>query len=183
MKLIILDRDGVINHDSPHFIKTPDEWVALPGSLDAIAKLTTAGFTLVICSNQSGLGRGLLTLNDLNAIHAKMLTAIENAGGKIAGIFVCPHIKDDNCNCRKPKTQLITDICAQFKLKNASGIMMVGDSERDLLAIKTAGGIPVLVKTGNGIKTLNGGTIPQGTVVFNDLLDFSNYMVNPRKNS
>lgn len=178
MKLILLDRDGVINYDSPNFIKNPDEWIPIPGSIEAIAKLTKLGFTLVLCSNQSGLGRGLFTLEDLNAINAKMITAVEKLGGKLSGIFVCPHTAKDNCNCRKPKTQMISDICQRFKLEDATGIIMVGDSKRDLLAIKTAGGVPVLVKTGNGIKTLKDGTIPEGTLVFNDLRDFSNYMTN-----
>jgi D-glycero-D-manno-heptose 1,7-bisphosphate phosphatase len=181
MHLIILDRDGVINYDSPNYIKTPEEWIAIPESLEAIAKLTKSGITLVVCSNQAGLGRGLFTQNDLDAIHQKMITTIENTGGKLSGIFYCPHTNQDNCNCRKPKTQMIHNICQKFNLKDASNIMMVGDSARDLIAIKNAGGIPILVKTGNGLKTLNDGIFPKETLIFDNLLDFSNYIINSKK--
>lgn len=181
MNLLILDRDGVINYDSTDFIKTPDEWIAIPGSLEAIAKMTMAGFTIVVCTNQSGLSRGLFSQKDLTNIHNKMIKEVEAHGGKLSGIFYCPHIASDNCNCRKPKTQMILDICQKFNLANAHNIMMVGDSMRDLLTIKNCGGIPVLVKTGNGIKTLNDDTIPLGTLIFDDLLNFSNYIINYNK--
>ena len=181
MKLIILDRDGVINYDSANFIKTPDEWIPLPGSIEAIAKMTAAGYTIIVCSNQSGIGRKLFTLEDLEQIHTKMHRIVELGGGIISGVFYCPHIAEDNCNCRKPKTQMIQDICTKFKVKNTSALIMVGDSLRDLLTIKNAGGVPVLVKTGNGIKTINSGKIPTNTLIFNDLLDFSNYLVSPKK--
>lgn len=181
MKIIILDRDGVINYDREDFIKTPDEWLPIPGSIEAIAKLNHLGYTIVVCTNQSGIGRKLFTLDTLTQIHKKMQTLVESHGGKIDSIFYCPHLPTDNCNCRKPKTQMIQDICAKYNLPNADDIMMVGDSLRDLLTINNAGGIPVLVKTGNGIKTINDGKIPGNSMVFESLSDFSQYINNKVK--
>lgn len=178
MKLLILDRDGVINYEHEDFIKTPEEWIPIPGSLEAIARINSLGYTVVVCTNQSGLSRKLYTVETLNQIHKKMLDSVVEHGGKIDSVFYCPHLPIDNCNCRKPKTQMITDICARFGLKNAQNIMMVGDSLRDLQTIHAAGGIPVLVKTGNGIKTINDAKIPDNTIVFEDLLSFSNYLIN-----
>ncbi len=176
MKLIILDRDGVINHESKTFIKSPQEWIAIPGSLGAIAKLNRLNYTVVVCTNQSGIGRKLFNLETLNNIHAKMQQELASHNGKIDSIFYCPHTPDDKCNCRKPKAQMILDICKKYNLPNAENIMMVGDSLRDLQAISTAGGIPVLVKTGNGIQTLENDTIPPNTLVFDDLLALSKYL-------
>ncbi len=178
MKIIILDRDGVINYDSEKYIKNPDEWEAIPDSLEAIANITQLGYKIIICTNQSGIGRGLFTIRDLNAIHEKMYKAIEYAGGQIAAIFFCPHTNDDNCNCRKPKPGLLNDIKERFNIDNMANVMLVGDSLRDLEAIYNAGGIPVLVKTGNGKKTLNKDNIPSGTLVFENLLEVSEYLIN-----
>lgn len=178
MKLVILDRDGVINYDSPGYIKSPEEWIAIPGSIEAIARMTKHGITLVVCSNQSGLGRGLFTEEGLQDIHAKMIREVEAGGGKIAGIFYCPHIAEDNCNCRKPKTQMLANICQQFQVKEIQQVTLVGDSLRDILAIKNFGGIPVLVRTGNGIETQKDATITDDALVFDDLLAFSNYIIN-----
>ena len=177
MKIIILDRDGVINHDSDKFIKSADEWNPLPGSLEAIAKLNQAGYKVVVCTNQSGIGRGLYTMKTLNEIHEKMHNLVDNAGGRIAAVFFCPHTSEDNCECRKPKPQMIFDICDRFNIDDIANIMFVGDSERDLLAIATAGGVPVLVKTGNGKKTLAKGNLPSGTLVFDNLLELSEYLI------
>ena len=177
MEIIILDRDGVINYDSPNYIKTPDEWEAIPGSIDAIANLTQAGFKIVICSNQSGIGRGLFTMQDLNDIHQKMHRLVDQAGGKIAAIFICPHTPENNCECRKPKSKMIIDICARFNVDDISHVAFIGDSMRDLEAISTVGGIPVLVKTGNGKKTLNQKNMPENTLVFESLADASEYLI------
>jgi D-glycero-D-manno-heptose 1,7-bisphosphate phosphatase len=177
MKLIILDRDGVINHDSDKYIKNAEEWDPLPYSLDAIANLTQLGYKIVVCTNQSGIARGLFSIEDLNNIHEKMSKMVKLAGGEISAIFFCPHENNDNCPCRKPKPGMIYDICDRFNCENATDIMMVGDSERDLLAIHNAGGIPVLVKTGNGKKTLHKGNIPSGTLVFENLLELSEYLM------
>jgi D-glycero-D-manno-heptose 1,7-bisphosphate phosphatase len=177
MKVIILDRDGVINYDSDKYVKNVDEWEPIPESLEAIANLTQLGYKIVVCSNQSGIGRGMFTVKDLNDIHEKMHKLVEQPGGNIAAIFFCPHTPDDNCNCRKPKCGMIEDICERFNIDNMSNIMMVGDSERDLQAIHSVGGIPVLVKTGNGKKTLAKGKLPPGTLVFENLLEVSEYLM------
>ncbi len=178
MKLIILDRDGVINQEREDFIKNPDEWVAFPESLEAIANLTQSGFKVVICTNQSGLGRGLYTIETLNNIHEKMLKVIEQAGGEITAIFFCPHKPNENCDCRKPKPGMIKEIFERFSIDNPETIMFVGDSLRDLEAIHDVGGIPVLVKTGNGKKTLAKGGIPKNTLIFDNLLAVSEYLIN-----
>ncbi len=183
MKIIILDRDGVINHDSDKYIKSAEEWNPIPGSLEAIAKLNQAGYKVVICTNQSGLGRGLYTMKTLNEIHTKMHNLVDNAGGRIAAIFFCPHTPEDKCECRKPKSQMIIDICDRFNIDNISNTMLVGDSLRDLEAITTAGGIPVLVKTGNGKKTLAKGNLPNGTLIFDNLLELSEYLVENEKSN
>jgi D-glycero-D-manno-heptose 1,7-bisphosphate phosphatase len=177
MKIIILDRDGVINYDSDKYVKNVDEWEVIPESLEAIANLTHAGYKVVVCTNQSGIGRGLYNLEQLNEMHAKMHRLVEQAGGKIVAIFFCPHTPEDNCDCRKPKPKMILDICERFNIDNISNVMMVGDSNRDLDAIYAAGGIPALVKTGNGKKTLAKSKIPPGTLVFENLLEVSEYLI------
>ena len=177
MKLVFLDRDGVINQDSDKFIKNADEFILIPGSADAIANLSQAGFKVVICSNQSGLGRGLFTMEDLNAMHEKLHQQVEQAGGSLDVIIFCPHIPDDNCDCRKPKPGMILEICDRFNLEDLSNTVMVGDSIRDLEAISNAGGIPILVKTGNGKKTLAKETLPEGTKIFDNLLSASEYII------
>lgn len=176
-KVIILDRDGVINEDQRDFIKTPEEWIPIPGSLDAIAKLNQAGFIISVCSNQSGVGRGIISEDNLELIHAKMLEHVERAGGKIDSIFYCPHMPDANCECRKPKSQMVLDICHKYGLADCTNLILVGDSLRDLQAIYNVGGIPALVKTGNGQNTLLEGNLPDNLLIFEDLLDFSNYIL------
>ncbi len=175
--LILLDRDGVINHDSEEFIKNADEWEAIPGSIEAIANLTQAGYKVVVCTNQSGIGRGLYSMEELNKIHEKMHKLVEQEGGKISAIFLCPHKPDDNCECRKPKPTMILDIADRFNIDDINSLILVGDSTRDLEAIAAAGGIPVLVKTGNGKKTLLQNKMPQNTLVFKNLLAVSEYLI------
>lgn len=175
MKMLILDRDGVINYDRDDYIKNADELELIPESLQAIAILTQLDYTMVVCTNQSGIGRELFTVVDLNLIHDKMLKAIEFAGGKIAAIFVCPHHPDDNCECRKPKPQMIFDICDRFNIEDVSEVTMIGDSLRDLEAISQAGGNPIWVKTGN--KTIAKSKLPKGTLVFDSLLAFAESLV------
>ncbi|KAA0890214.1 D-glycero-beta-D-manno-heptose 1,7-bisphosphate 7-phosphatase [Pusillimonas sp. ANT_WB101] len=168
MKLAILDRDGVINHESKDFIKTPDEWVALPGSLDAIARLSQAGWRVVIATNQSGLARGLFSMDSLNAIHAKLRREVAQAGGIIDAIFVCPHGPDDGCECRKPKPGMFLDIARRYEI-DFSRVPSVGDSLRDLQAASAAGCKTWLVLTGNGAKTQHQGKLPPGTQVRDNL--------------
>lgn len=151
-KLVILDRDGVINRDSAAFIKSPHEWIALPGSIEAIAGLCRAGFRVVIATNQSGVGRGLFSEQILDDIHAKLEAAVLAGGGRISGVFVCPHLPEAGCDCRKPKPGLLNQIASAFDVA-LTGIPMIGDSLRDLEAAVAVGGQPVLVRTGNGHAT------------------------------
>ena len=172
MTLIILDRDGVINHDSDHYIKSVDEWQPIEGSIEAIARLSRAGYTIAVATNQSGLARGLFSADELEAMHQKMCGLIESAGGKIAGIFFCPHHPDDNCDCRKPEPGLVDQI-AEALAVDVSGAIFVGDSLKDLQVGLARGCIPMLVKTGKGEKTLrhlNDGALPGVEVaVFDNL--------------
>jgi D-glycero-D-manno-heptose 1,7-bisphosphate phosphatase len=168
VKLVILDRDGVINHDSSAFVKSPDEWVALPGSLEAIARLSQAGWRVVVASNQSGLARGLFSTETLNAIHAKMRSELAQLGGHIDSIFLCPHGPDDGCACRKPKPGMFLDIAHRYDI-DLQNVPAVGDSLRDLQASADAGCTPWLVLTGNGRKTWDTGDLPAGTQVGDNL--------------
>ena len=170
MKLIILDRDGVINEDSDDYIKHPDEWHPLPGSLEAIARLHQAGWTIAIASNQSGLARGLFDITALSDIHQKFRKALTHLGGAVDAIFVCPHGPDDHCLCRKPLPGLFHDIGRRFDT-SLEGVPAVGDSLRDLQASAAAGCAPWLVQTGNGSKTQAKGDFPAGTRVARDLAD------------
>lgn len=152
MKLVILDRDGVINAESPNFIKSPEEWHPIKGSLEAIAQLSQAGYDVVVLTNQSGIGRGLFTADILGQIHIRMIDYVQQLGGKIQSVLVCPHHPDDGCNCRKPGTGLYDELAQRLKI-SFSGVYSVGDSLRDLQAARSAGASPVLVRTGNGKKT------------------------------
>ncbi len=152
-RLIVLDRDGVINHDSENYIKTPQEWQPLPGSLDAIAALSTAGFRIVVVSNQSGISRGLLSETVLDEIHRKMMAAVAAAGGAIAGIYYCPHAPDDDCDCRKPRPGLLTRIKNDFGVSLA-GVPVIGDKVTDIELARRVGARPILVLTGYGQATL-----------------------------
>jgi len=168
MKLVILDRDGVINYDSDQFIKSPEEWKPLPGSLEAIARLNHAGYRVVVASNQSGIGRGLFDMATLNAINDKMYKALSQVGGRIDALFYCPHPAEANCACRKPKPGMFEDIARRFNTSLLE-VLSVGDSLRDVEASATAGAQPVLVLTGKGKKTHTTGGLPPGTKVFDDL--------------
>ena len=168
MKMIILDRDGVINHDSPDFIKSPAEWVPIPGSLEAIARLNQAGYRVVIASNQSGIARQLFDMCTLNAIHQKLHDSAQQVGADIDAIFFCPHAAVDACDCRKPKSGMFEEIAKRFKV-SLKGVPTVGDSLRDLQAGYVKGCVPYLVLTGKGQKTSETGGLPPGTQVFPDL--------------
>ena len=149
MSLVILDRDGVINHDSDDYIKSPDEWQPLPGSLEAIARLCRADYTVVVATNQAGVGRGLFSLEMLTRIHRKMASSIRDKGGRLDSIFFCPHSPADQCGCRKPKPGMLLEISDRLSI-GLSGVPVVGDSLRDLEAAAAAGAMPVRVKTGRG---------------------------------
>jgi D-glycero-D-manno-heptose 1,7-bisphosphate phosphatase len=153
MALIILDRDGVINEDSEHFVKTLEEWIPIPGSLEAMARLSQAGHRLVIATNQSGLARGLLTLDDLNAMHQRLRESLAGLGGQLEGIFFCPHGPADDCQCRKPRPGLLLQIRDRLQVDIGSALV-IGDSLRDLEAAWALGASAMLVLTGKGAQTL-----------------------------
>jgi D-glycero-D-manno-heptose 1,7-bisphosphate phosphatase len=153
VKLVILDRDGVIYRDSDAYVKSAEQWIPIPGSIAAIADLHRSGFTVTVATNQSGLARGLFDLQQLQAMHRKMVDLVEAAGGQLAGIFYCPHGPEQDCDCRKPKPGLIDAIEGELQV-SAAGAYLVGDSLRDLEAGLQRGCIPLLVRTGKGAKTL-----------------------------
>jgi len=153
MKLVILDRDGVINEDSDNYIKSPDEWIPIPGSLEAIARLNHFGYKIAVATNQSGLARGLFTIDDLNAIHQKMRVLLDRVGGHVEGVFFCPHGPDDDCDCRKPRTGLLHQISRRLGT-TLNNIPVIGDSKRDLDSASQVGALPVLVRTGKGERML-----------------------------
>ncbi len=167
-KLIILDRDGVINFDSDQFIKNPEEWKPIPGSLEAIARLCQADYRVVVATNQSGIGRGLFDMPTLNAIHDKMHKACAQLGGRIDAVFFCPHTSDSNCGCRKPKSGMLEEIAVRYGV-HLKGVPAVGDSLRDLEAAARVEAQPMLVLTGKGAKTQATGGLPAGTLIYPDL--------------
>lgn len=176
MKLVILDRDGVINVDSEHFIKNPAEWQPIPGSLEAIARLNHMGYRVVIASNQSGVGRGLFDMDALNAINDKMYRALSQVGGRIDALFYCPHAADSNCDCRKPKPGMLIDIGQRFNV-DLTGVPAIGDALRDLQAAHAVGAQPMLVLTGKGKKTEAEGGLPENTLVFPDLAEAVRHII------
>jgi D-glycero-D-manno-heptose 1,7-bisphosphate phosphatase len=179
MKLCILDRDGTINEDSAEYVKTPGEWVPLPGALEAIAKLNHAGWHVVVATNQSGLGRGLFDVAALNAMHTKMHTLLAAVGGRVDAIFYCPHAPDDACHCRKPNPGLFEQIAERYGI-DLKGMPTVGDSARDLVAGAAVGAEPHLVLTGKGALYRNqplGDKFPAHTQVHDDLTAFANFLV------
>lgn len=153
MKLVILDRDGVINQDSTQHIKNTNEWIPLAGSLEAIALLNQSGFRVAVATNQSGISRGLFDMATLNNIHEKMHRELALIGGRVDAIFYCPHSADDLCNCRKPKSGMILEIGKRFSVE-LDRVPAVGDALRDLQAFANAGCQPILVRTGKGETTL-----------------------------
>lgn len=175
-QLIILDRDGVINHDSDEFIKSPDEWEAIPGSLEAIAKLNQAGYRIVVVTNQSGLSRGLFTLDDLHQIHQKMHKFLEDVGGTIEAIFFCPHHPKEECQCRKPRPGMFQDIANRLGISLVN-VPVVGDSLGDLQAAIASGAKPVLVLTGKGKQTVTEMIGFDDVPIYNDLADFVNHFL------
>lgn len=163
MKTVILDRDGVINYDSKEYIKSPQEWHPIPGSLEAIARLNQAGWRVLVATNQSGVARGLYNMHTLNAIHKKFHQLLTQAGGYVDAIFICPHGPNDQCHCRKPKPGLFYSAIKRFNL-NPKQTLAIGDSLRDLEAANAAGCQPWLVLTGNGQHTKKM-TLPKDTEI------------------
>ena len=178
MNLIILDRDGTINEDRDDYVKSADDWIPIPGSLEAIARLNHAGWHTVIASNQSGLGRGLFDMASLNAMHAKMNSLLAKVGGRIDAVFFCPHTPDEACDCRKPLPGLFRQIGERYGVDLAN-VPVVGDSLRDLQAGAAVGCRPHLVRTGKGAATVAGNVLHQvpGTVVHDDLAAFAEHLI------
>jgi D-glycero-D-manno-heptose 1,7-bisphosphate phosphatase len=179
MKLVILDRDGTINSDSDDYVKSPEEWLPLPGALEAIARLNHAGWHVVIASNQSGLGRGLFDVAALNAMHAKMHKMLAALGGRVDAVFYCPHTPDEGCGCRKPLPGLFEQIGLRFGV-SLKGVPACGDSVRDLVAGAAAGCEPHLVLSGKSSAFLAGGQpegLPAGTRLHRDLSDFADFLL------
>lgn len=173
---VLLDRDGVINHDSDAFIKSPDEWLPIAGSLEAIALLNAHGYQVIVVTNQSGVARGLFDEATLAQIHAKMQRLVTEKGGQIAAIYFCPHDADSHCDCRKPKAGLLKAFAADFNA-DLSTIAVIGDSLRDLQAAEAVGAKPILVKTGKGQQTLRNN--PQLNIpVFENLYDAARHLTN-----
>ncbi|MGD2052556.1 MAG: D-glycero-beta-D-manno-heptose 1,7-bisphosphate 7-phosphatase [Gammaproteobacteria bacterium] len=175
MKLIILDRDGVINEDSDDYIKSPDEWIPIPGSIDAIARLNHAGYIVTVASNQSGIARGYFNLETFAAMNVKMSDMLSHSGGRIDAMFFCPHGPDDGCDCRKPRPGLLTEIGNRFQTSLAN-VMFVGDNINDIKAARAAGAKPVLVRTGKGEQTARmiAANNPDNVPVYDDLADLVN---------
>ncbi|MBK8321375.1 MAG: D-glycero-beta-D-manno-heptose 1,7-bisphosphate 7-phosphatase [Betaproteobacteria bacterium] len=180
MKLIILDRDGVINQDSDKYIKSPAEWQPIPGSIEAIARLHQGGYRIVVATNQSGIGRGLFDMATFNAMNDKMMELVFRQGGRIDALFFCPHTDVENCNCRKPRTGMYEEIAARYHM-DLKGVPCVGDAMRDLKAAEAVGGQPILVLTGKGEKTRAEGGLPRRTQVYADLAEVSRHIVAARE--
>jgi D-glycero-D-manno-heptose 1,7-bisphosphate phosphatase len=175
VKLVVLDRDGTINHDSDHHIKSLEEWRPIKGSLEAIARLTQAGYRIVVATNQSGIGRGLFTTRTLFEIHDALQRAAAQAGGRIDAFVFCPHAADAGCACRKPQPGMLLEIARRFNVA-PKDLYMVGDAQRDVEAAAAAGAHPVLVLTGKGKKAAAEDRLPPGTEVFADLAAFAEHL-------
>lgn len=176
LKLLILDRDGVINYDSDAYIKSVEEWIPLPGSIEAIAQLSKAGWTVAIATNQSGIARGYYDIATLDAMHARLRTLVAEQGGEVGLVVYCPHGPNEGCDCRKPKPGMLKIIAEHYKVPLA-GIWFVGDSLGDLEAAKAVDSQPVLVKTGKGEKT-QAKNLPVGTLIFDDLAAVAAELIN-----
>lgn len=179
MKLVILDRDGTLNEDSADYVKSPEEWMPLPGALEAVARLNHAGWHVVVASNQSGLGRGLFDVSTLNAMHAKMHRMLAAVGGRVDAVFYCPHGPDERCRCRKPEPGLFEQIGERYGI-DLRGVPAIGDSPRDVLAGVAVGCAPHLVLTGKGAAYAGRSlpeALPKETRVHADLAAFADFLI------
>lgn len=175
MKLLILDRDGVINHDSDAYIKSLEEWIPIPGAIEAIARLSQAGWTVAVATNQSGLARGYYSLAVLESMHQRLRALVAEQGGEVGLIVYCPHGPEDGCLCRKPLPGMLQTIAAHYHTPLA-GVWFVGDSASDLEAAGAVDAQPVLVKTGKGLRTL-AKLLPAHTLIFNDLAQVASSLI------
>lgn len=176
MALVILDRDGVINEDSDAYIKSIDEWIPIPGSLQAIARLNRAGFSVVVVTNQSGIARGLFSLDTLASIHQFMIDCVAAEGGVIDAVFFCPHGPQDHCTCRKPLPGLLHEVAKRFGV-SLERVPAIGDSLRDLQAARAVGARPILVRTGKGERTIAKGTGLDGVEIYSNLAAAANALL------
>lgn len=168
MKLLILDRDGVINQDSDDYIRSLDEWVPIPGSIEAIAALSRGGWTVAVATNQSGIGRGYYGVDVVESMHAHLRELVEASGGALGMVAVCPHRPDEGCDCRKPRPGLLQQIGKYYGV-NLQTVSFVGDTLRDVCAALAAGCRPILLRTGKGERTLAAGGLPENMAVFDNL--------------
>jgi D-glycero-D-manno-heptose 1,7-bisphosphate phosphatase len=175
VKLVILDRDGTINHDSDDHIRSPNDWRPIEGSLEAIARLAQAGYRIVVATNQSGIARGYFDTATLIAIHDTLQRAAIQVGGRIDAFFFCPHDADSGCTCRKPQPGMLLEVARRFNI-SLEDTYMVGDAHRDVAAAAAAGARPVLVLTGRGRRTRDEGNLPAGTEVFDNLAAFAEHI-------
>ena len=175
MKLLILDRDGVINQDSDAYIKSLDEWIPIPGSIEAIAQLSKAGWTVAVATNQSGIARGYYSLATLDAMHARLRELVAAQGGEVGLIVYCPHGPDDGCDCRKPRPGMLRTSANHYAV-DLAGVWFVGDSKGDLEAARAVDAQPVLVRTGKGEQTLSKG-VPEATLIFDDLASIASALI------
>jgi D-glycero-D-manno-heptose 1,7-bisphosphate phosphatase len=171
-KLVILDRDGVINEESQDYIKSESEWIPIEGSIEAISRLCQADYRVVVVTNQSGIARGLLSIENLHAIHQRMQQTVAESGGRIDAIFICPHKPDDDCDCRKPRPGMLHSIMDRLDTE-LTGVPLVGDSLRDVQSAMGVGAKPVLVRTGHGLRTLEQNRHLENVAVFDNLAAFT----------
>lgn len=187
MKLLILDRDGTLNRSRDDYVASADEWEALPGALEAVARLNHGGWRVVIATNQSGLGRGLFDVASLNAIHAKMHRKLAAAGGRIEAVFFCPHAPEDACHCRKPEPGLFEQIGDRFGVP-LDEVLVAGNALRHVQAGATAGCPPHLLLTGkseylraladdDGVLSEPVPGLPEGTRLHEDLSAFADWLL------
>lgn len=179
IKLIVLDRDGVINEDLERPVSTPDEWVPIEGSLEAIARLNQAGWSVAVATNQSGIGRGLMSLTTLHDIHRRMHEQLNQAGGKIDVVAFCPHVDSDDCGCRKPAPGMLYTISERLGIE-LNNVVLVGDSLRDMQAAMAAAATPIIVRTGKGQKTMDNHKGLEHIPAFDDLASYVDSLLEPK---
>ncbi len=181
MSLVVLDRDGVINEDSDGYIKSPDEFVVIPGSLEAIARLNHAGYRVVVATNQSAIGRKLLDIETLTRIHERLYRQLAEVGGTLDAIFFCPHTPRVRCKCRKPRPGMLLEIAKRLR-QPLEGVPVVGDKLSDVEAARAAGARPILVRTGKGrASEASGGNALAGVAVYDDLAAVADDLLQTRE--
>jgi D-glycero-D-manno-heptose 1,7-bisphosphate phosphatase len=182
-ELVVLDRDGVINFDSDDYIKSADEWRAIPGSLEAIGRLNQHGFDVAVISNQSGIGRGLIDARQLDAIDAKMRAGVAAAGGRLAGVYYCPHHPDAGCDCRKPRSGLLEQLKRDLGVRSLAAVPLIGDKASDLALARAVGARGILVRTGKGGATEAALAAEDAVEVYDDLASAVDALLEPARDA